>query len=168
MFGDASITACNHMFPMYFAGAIQRNSKLGGISVAAVSMKFPGIESKVFLTVHVTPNKVEHIAWKLFQVRLEHEGGSRYIYTEPARVVPAPQFGLRCCCIQAIPDIFGEYLAGAIYNNPKYQQERLEEYNYTKSISMLVPSAADKCAQIFVSLHPREGMMVKEKLFPSA
>jgi hypothetical protein len=152
----APISACNSRFPIHLAGAIQQRT------VATIYMT-PS-ESPVFLRINITPKRVQPVAWKLFRVRFKDKGGSRCIYTEHTTIFPASQLALKRCNIQFIPEIFGKYLADAIYNNPRYQQERREGHDFTKFVSMLVSLSVHRCAQIVVSLDPREGRMVQKKL----
>lgn len=168
IFVNASIAACNRLFPGYFARSIKRNTKPNSASVAAISMTFPADDNwKAFLSIKVMPNKVEYIAWELFGVRLENEAGFRYACIGAAQVVPTPSLGLQCCRVGVIPLLFGEELANAIRANPVYQQERLREDDCTTCVGMVVPVAADECAKICVSLHLREGTKLKEMMFPS-
>ncbi|KAL2273113.1 hypothetical protein FJTKL_04924 [Diaporthe vaccinii] len=165
IFVNASITACNRLFPEDLARAI---SKVDRTSVAAVSITFPHkSDSNALLSIDVTPDKIPDLAWELFSMRLESEDGFWYAGMV-AQVVPTPNLGLRHCRIQPITLIFGDFLASAICANPEYQRERLKDNGCTNCISMIVPLAADDCAKICISLHPREGTQVKEILFQSA
>lgn len=169
IFVNASITACNRLFPEYLARAIKRDPMSNGTLVAAVSMTFPRDHNKkAFLSIEVMPNKIERIAWELFGVHLENEAGFRYACVGAARVVPTPSFGFQCCRVGPIALMFGADLAGAICANPAYQQERLREDDYTNCVGMVVPAIVDECAQICISLHVKEGAKLRDILFPCA
>lgn len=166
---NASIIACNQLFPEYLAGAIRRNSKKDCTSVAAVSITFPhGNNDKVFLSIEVMPNKIEHIAWELFATRLENDGKTRYACMGSTKFVAKPSFALHCCRIASISRMFGQQLEKSIYANPAFKEERLNEDNCTRCIWMVVPLATVEYAKINIVLHPREGTTVKDFLFPSA
>ncbi|KAH8763810.1 hypothetical protein F5883DRAFT_359328, partial [Diaporthe sp. PMI_573] len=120
---------------------------------------------RALLSIQVTSNKIEHIAWELFRVRLKDEAGFRFACAGLARVFPGPNFSLRYCHLEPILHMFGEHMEAAISANPVYQQERLRHDNYTTCIMMNVPIAVDNCATILISLHRREGAHVKDLLF---
>lgn len=167
-FVDASIAACNRLFPEYLARSIKRTPRTDSAASAAVSITFSADDdSRALLSIEVVPSKTEHIAWELFGVRLENQAGFRYARVGSARVAPRPDFDLQCCRIDSIAAMFGGYLADAICANPAYQQERLSEDDCTDCVEMVVPVASDECAKISISLHLREGTKLRDELFPS-
>lgn len=125
-------------------------------------------ESRAFLSIEVTPQKIEHLAWELFAARLENEAGIRYACFGGSKIVPTHHFGLQNCRISAIPCIFGADVANAIYANPTYQEERLGQDDRTSCVGMVVHMKADSCAKIYISLHLREGSQLKDTLFPTS
>lgn len=136
----ASIAAGSFWFPEYLAGAIERLS----ISLTAEDNQVSS------LNIHVTPKRVEFIAWKLFRVCLENEAGIRYACIGHTRLIPTQRLALEYCCVESIPFIFGDFLAGTVSSGPVYQEERLRAEQRTKCISMVVPMAVDECARIVV------------------
>lgn len=166
---DCSVSACDRLFPPYLAGAIKRDIQHDHRFIAAISISFPRKGNPhALLSVEIHPTRVEHIAWMLFRVHVENEAGLRYLCVDSVKVIPTPSIGLQRCRLACISELFGECMASAIFANPTYQQERLGEENFTSCVGMYLPMAAEEPAKICISLHPREGALLKRLLFKSA
>lgn len=149
---EASVSACNLVFPEYLAGAIVRQSKLGDTLAAAVSLTPTQDDRVACLNINVTPKRIENIAQELFNAHLENEAGVRYAYMGHTRLIPTQELVLEWCRLESIPLIFGNILAQAVSSSPVYEKERLGEEERTKCVSMVVSGAVDKCARVEVLL----------------
>jgi hypothetical protein len=166
----ASIAACAAIFPPYLARAIviralPDNSDLLGAAVS-MALPFQGF-TKCLVRVEVASSKVQHIALDLFGAQLETERGVRYLYQPNGqKVTPYPRLLLREGRLDSISGFFGSEVAGAISATPIYKTDSRGGKEYTSCVSMAISSVADDSADIFIMLWPREGMVLRDRLYP--
>ena len=167
VFVNASLAVATHLLPRDLSNAVKRHPhpKNENTLVAAIGMSFPNnVECQMAL--EITPDKVQHYARSLFGVRLETAAGLRYICIGGAQVLPAPQFTLRGCKADIIPDTFGPEVSDAIQFSPTYQDDVVKNLrDCTHSVSMLISQQADEVAVIFLSLGLWLGTRIREELY---
>lgn len=169
---NASLVETTDLLPSYLSAAIKRNPDPSTMNrfVAAVALTFPNapVTDKFGcqMTLEVTENKVEYIARELFGVHLETTAGLRYVYLPGgAKVLPNPTITLRGCRYDTPESIFGPETYNAITASPAFQDDIKRSRDRTDSVSMLISHEAREGAVIFASLGPREGTLIKNKLY---
>jgi hypothetical protein len=119
------------------------------------------------MALEVTDNKVQHIAKVLFDAHLETTAGLRYIYLGGGgKVLPNPHFTLQGCQRKMISSMFGCEIYDAITASFAYQDELNKRGDdSTDCVSMVISSAADHGALIFMTLEPVQGILIRDKLY---
>lgn len=169
---NACLDECSQLYPPYLAGAIRRVPDLNNQNslAASIAMVFPDYPSAVKfgcqMTLEIMPNKVEHVGREIFQAHIETTGGLRYIYLPGGtKILPQPQVTIQGCPHSAISLNFGNETFQAIRANPAYQDEVRQGRDRTDCVSMVVSHKADEGALILLSLAPREGTLIRDRLY---
>ncbi|KAM7191156.1 hypothetical protein V8F33_009027 [Rhypophila sp. PSN 637] len=159
------------LFPQDLAHSIQRDPSPDDENtfVAAISLSFPPlpIQDKVAcqMSLEVSSEKVQHLSWELFQVRLETYDGLRYILSAGTKILPNPMLTLTGCRREKISSIFGAAVSSAIEASRTYRDEVKKWQGFTDCVSMVISQSACESASIFVSLGLWEGIQIKNKLY---
>lgn len=165
----AVISECTRLFPPYLARAIRRNPlpENADIIAAAVSITLPRAGwTACLMRIEVAGSKIDHIAHELFDVHIEAEDGSRYIYLPGgSTVAPNPCLVLRDCRLDRLHPFFGARVADAIRTTPTCQMDMKEGRDHTSCVSMVVPSAVDDTGDIYALLCPSDAALLRESLF---
>ncbi|KAJ4689113.1 hypothetical protein HRR95_000480 [Exophiala dermatitidis] len=153
-------------YPTYLFEGIKR----GPNSTAAVSMTFRATDKypkpRVFKSICVMANKIEHLAATLFGVHIESNAGLRYVFFPGgAKILPEPRLTLRGCLHREISPYFGMETYRAIAANPDFQEELKQGYDRTNCLWMVITGDASEAATFFLALAPREGTEVKNRLY---
>jgi len=170
---NASLAEATRLLPRDLSNAIKRNPdpKNENILVAAISMTFPnGSFTDKFgcqMALEVTDDKVQYLAWELFEVRLETRAGLRYVCfaDSGSKILPNPKFTLQGCRRKIISSTFGPEMSNAITTSPLYQDDARQWRDCTDCVSMVISHQAHDGAVIFVSLGLWEGARIKKKLY---
>jgi hypothetical protein len=119
------------------------------------------------MALEVTDDKVQHLAWELFGVRLETRAGLRYICfaDSSSKILPNPKFTLQGCPRNIISSTFGLEMTNAITTSPIYQDDARQCREGTDCVSMVISHQAQDAAVIYVSLGLWEGARIKKKLY---
>ncbi|KAJ4558476.1 hypothetical protein HRR81_000516 [Exophiala dermatitidis] len=163
---DSPLAKASLFYPTYLFEGIKR----GPNSTAAVSMTFPATDKypkpRVFKSICVMANKIEHLAATLFGVHIESNAGLRYVFFPGgAKILPEPRLTLRGCLHREISPYFGMETYRAIAANPDFQEELKQGYDRTNCLWMVITGDASEAATFFLALAPREGTEVKNRLY---
>ena len=169
---NASLEDTSRLFPPYLAGAVRRvpDTSSEDSLAASIAMIFPDYPSTdkfgCQMTLEITANKVEHIGREMFQAHIETTAGLRYVCLPGgAKIVPNPQVTIQGCRHDVILHNFGTETFHAISANPAYKDEIKQGRDHTDCVSMVVPHAAHEGALILLSLAPREGTLIRDRLY---
>ena len=169
---NASLEDASRLFPLYLAGAVKRvpDPSNGDSLAASIAMIFPDHPSTHKLgcqmMLEITANKVEHIAREIFQAHVETTAGLRYVCLPGgAKIVPNPQVIIQGCRHDIISLNFGTETFHAISANPVYKDEIKQGHDHTDCVSMVVPHNAHEGAHILLFLAPREGTLIRDRLY---
>lgn len=169
----ASLTVTIDIFPADFADSVKRDVDPYDEQafVAAIDMAFPSGQTTTAyacqMIIAVTDNKTDHLAMKLFDVHLETHAGLRYVCLPGgAKVLPNPKIILQECALDVIPSVLGFETYIGIKANPMYQEERKLGRTKTRCVSMVISHIALESSLICVNLGLREGVLIREKLYP--
>ncbi|EGY23489.1 uncharacterized protein VDAG_04927 [Verticillium dahliae VdLs.17] len=169
---NASLKGATRLFPTSLSDSIKRipNPINENGLVAGISMTFPRApytdKFGCQMAIEILENKVEWIAQKLFDVRLETTEGLRYVLLPGGtKVLPHPSITLQGGCFEVVPHIFGSETDRAITASPAHQDDVKQAMKRTSSVSMVVSHQARNGAVIYVSLGLLEGTQIKDKLF---
>ena len=168
---NASLAEATRLLPRDLFNAIKRNPdpKNENTLVAAISMTFPYApftdKFGCQMALEVTDDKVQHLAWELFGVRLETRAGLRYVcFTDGgSKILPNPKFTLQGCRRHIISSTFGPEMSNAIATSPLYQEDARQWRDCTDGVSMVISHQAHDGAIIFASLGLWEGTQIKKK-----
>lgn len=164
----ASVEGLVDVFGPYLCGAIRRDTVDNGASLkAAVTMDFPFdglVDCLMSLAIH--QNKVEYLAFALFNVHVESEGRVRYVMlNEGAKLIPNPEMTLKGARDDAILRILGVEIHEAIKTS-RMRKKELEEGNLvTECVSMIFTDRSDEGAVINLSLGLKGGAQIQNKLY---
>ncbi|PSR84381.1 hypothetical protein BD289DRAFT_368652 [Coniella lustricola] len=118
------------------------------------------------LRIEVMGSKIEHIAYHLFETRIEMADGYRYCYLpNGGRIHPFPDFLLEGCRLEPIESFFGRQVANAVFATSMYQIDALTKNTSTSCVSMRVSAAAADNAYIFIFLGHQEGIELRNTFF---
>lgn len=164
----ASIPGLLSVFPSYINGAIRRDNHEDHVT-AAVTMNFPGASFggvPCIMTLVVEPNKVERLAMLLFRAHLESTGESRELVLESGtRTIPKPQLLLQGSPSDAVSQVFGPEIAGAIAATPFRKREVSEGILATRCVTMTIPHEASSAALITLTMGLEEGIGIQGRLY---
>jgi hypothetical protein len=166
----ASLQGIAAVFDEYMCSAIRRDTVQSGAitsSMAAVTMDFPPwglVDCLMSLEVH--QSEVGYLAMALFKVRVESVGQVRYVsLKEGVRLTPNPEITLKGVLDEAIIDVFGSEIHGAI-RTCRMRKKELEEGNrVTECVSMILTSSPSEGAIISLSLGLEGGVQIQNKLY---
>lgn len=133
--------------------------------VAAVSMTFHYASSACQMTLHITSDKVNHLARELFGIRLETKDGLRYVCAGGSKILPNPMFTFQGCPRTVIQSTFGAEVSRAIQASPPYQDDARQWRRTTDAVSMVISHEGDVGAAICLRLGLYEGTQIKQKLY---
>lgn len=165
----ASLRGIAEVFDNYICDAIskvtiQNNEKP---CKAAVTMNFPPrglVDCLMSLDVH--QSKVGYLAMALFKVRVESVGQVRYVgLKDGVRLTPNPEITLKGVMDEAIIDVFGSEIHGAITTCRMREKEVEEGNNVTECVSMILTSKPSDGAIINLSLGLKCGFQIQNKLY---
>lgn len=164
----ASVEGLADVFGPYLCGAIRRDTVDNGASLkAAVTMDFP-LDGLVdcLKSLAIQQNKVEYLAFALFNVHVESEGRVRYVMlNEGAKLIPNPEMTLKGARDDAILRILGVEIHEAIKTS-RMRKKELEEGNLvTECVSMIFTDRSDEGAVINLSLGLKGGAQIQNKLY---
>lgn len=171
VFRQASIAECSRLFPYYLAGSICRKTDRDNTPAffAAITMSLQTDGLGWELKLEVTDNKVERIAWELFDAHVETVAGSRRVYLAGGggtSVVPYPSFLLQGCQTTAAYKLFGSEIADAVFASPAHQLEVKEGRDLcTECIKMIIRQAPSDNADICLLLPPAQGTSLRDRLY---
>lgn len=148
------------------ANAIKRYEDHGTLK-AGVWMRFPrrDLDLQCSITFEILDQKVEYLAWKLFNAHLERQGAARVLYYDndarTARI--GPGFSLQSCTAEVLPGLFGPLITSGNVASPSRQREMPTAI--TDTVTMELHGEVGKGAVIILSLGSREASQVFEKLY---
>jgi len=168
---NTSLEIATNLFPQDLSDAIKRLPDPGDEQnlTAAISMAFPKTQYAdrigCQMTIEITENKVEWIAWELFNVRLETMEGLRY-KREPGGtlVLPSVNFIIRGCLLKAIFPIFGVEVGRGVQASPMSQDNVRSRLHRCHAVSMVVPHQSRDGAKLDLYLGLLEGANIRKKL----
>jgi hypothetical protein len=158
------------LFPEYFSGSVRRDDA-GDRRTAAISMEFPRrsiANVDCAMTIEVLPNKVERLAYLLFDAHLETNGEVRELVCSNGLKAIVKQ--LQGSPPEAFLKVFGPTTSAALQSAP-YRKHEVDEAGPrapTRCVTMSDCSDAAKGAIITLTLGRREASQIYEKLFRSS
>jgi hypothetical protein len=122
------------------------------------------VDCLMSLAIH--QNKVEYLAFALFNVHVESEGQVRHVMlNEGVKLIPNPEMTLKGARDDAILRILGPEIHEAIKTS-RMRKKELEEGNHvTECVSMIFTNRSDEGAVINLSLGLKGGAQIQNKLY---
>jgi hypothetical protein len=158
------------VFDEYMCSAIRKDAVQSGGTIylkAAVTMNFPPrglVDCLMSLEIH--QSKIEHLAMALFKAHVESVGQVRYVVLkEGVRLIPNPEITLKGVLGEAIIDVFGSEIHGAIAASRMRKKELEEGNRVTECVSMIFTSTPGEGAIINLSLGLKGGVQIQNKLY---
>jgi hypothetical protein len=134
---------------------------------AAVTLDFPiwGLVD-CLMSLDVRERNVERLAMALFNVQVKSVGHTRYvILAGGVMLTPNPEVTLKGVLDEAIIDVFGSEIHGAI-TACRMRKKELEEGNLvTSCVSLILTGSPDEGAIINLCLGLKGGAQIREKLY---
>lgn len=169
---NASLEKATKLLPRALSNAIRTNPnpKDEKTLVADISMTFPNGQllnmDHCQMTLRLVKEKVAHLAWVMFDTKLETMDGLRYFCVGEQKMLPNPKLTLKGCRLDILLSIFGSGLTDAIKASPICQDEVKRMRSHTDSVSMVISHRAQDGADIYVALGLYGGTTIKEQLYP--
>ena len=166
----ASLEETTRLIPLPLCDAIKRLPDPDDETnfVASVSMLFPSetSEHSCQMEIEILENKIDHLAWDLFGVKMEVTAGFRYLCGPGGtKILPNPKFAIRGCRHDVISKEFGPEIAKAVTRSPAYMEEVKQCRGRTECVWMVVSQNAEDSAQLCLSMDLTEGTLIRRKLY---
>jgi hypothetical protein len=151
------------VFPDYMCTAIKTRGDR-----AALTIIFPyTLEVVCLMSLAIRPNKVEHIAMKLFGVHIEVEDEFRWlILGNGARCLISPETPLQGARMEAVNALLGNDVADAVATSPTRQKEVEKSIVATRCVTFSIDSNPAEGGFLNLNLGTQGGHEIKGKLFP--
>ena len=117
--------------------------------------------------IFIIESKVQHVAIVLYNVYAEVESDSQVrtiVMQNGVRLMPSPEISLVGARDEAILDLFGPKVFGAVKASCIYQKEQQRGIRPTRCVSMLVHGDARQGAVIKFNLGIKEGIQIGNQL----
>ena len=150
------------IFPQNTCGVIRKNG-----DTAMITMVFPYSLSLVCLmSLSILPNKIQHLAMRLFSVHLEIENGFRYvILKDGVRLLPRPSLVIQGADEVAVRTELGGDVGQAISLSPTRREEIKQAILATWCVTMEISSNPEEDGVLNLNLGEDEGHQIRKTLF---
>lgn len=150
------------LFPQYTCGIIRKTGDR-----ASLWMTFgfdPGMPC--LLSFLVLPNRLEHLAMRLFGAHIETDGGFRYVVIKDGlKLLPRPSVTLQGAAPELLSAVCGAEVSMAIDRSPVRRIELNQAILATACVSLEISSAAEEDGVLNLNVAEVDGYNIKRILF---
>lgn len=118
------------------------------------------------MKLEILPSKVQYLAMMLFGTHVETENGYRYILQANASRLFPDNVTLQGGQAEAILELLGSWVHGAIEKCPLRIVEAREESNATSCVALRITGRDNDDAYLSITMGVDEAFRIKDALFP--